>query len=180
MRETRTGGIAEFNKAMRRWLGADLNDWVVEKHKEIHIQVLNGMVYACPVGNPDEWLSRGAYSDISGGPTGKVKFKRAAPDGYTGGRARGGFQSSTTTPQGDDPNRIDPSGAAPKAEGRAVMQTLKPWSHSYITNNVEYILALNDRPNPNYPGKGWSKQAPLQWMEAEVEKVENWFKAGVI
>ena len=161
MTEIRQGGPNEFRRAIRAYY-KDIQKWQVRFHKDVHISVLNGMVERCPVGNTDLW----------------VEASLPAPPGYAGGRARGGFQSSVTTAPTGETGKVDPSGFPTKQDNVAAITSLKPWSKSWITNNVPYVVALNDRPNPNAPGKGWSTQAPLQWMEGEVELVHNLFGVG--
>lgn len=161
-----TGGPREFDRWVRRTFDEDVPDWEAKEHRKIHLQVVNEMVKGTPVGNPDNWHENSL----------------PAPVGYVGGRARSNWQSSHTVPKGGEPNGPNQSGypgaGETKTLNRQSIGGLKGYSRTFITNNTPYIVALNDRPNPHVPGMAWSTQAPLQWMEAALDRVGAQFDRG--
>lgn len=80
------------------------------------------------------------------------------------GRARGGWIPSISKPSGAVSRALDPSG---NGAIRAITQTfasskVPAYPVLYISNNVEYIGALND---------GHSQQAPAQFVEMAVAEM---------
>lgn len=86
-----------------------------------------------PVGDPDTW-------------------KRAAPSGYVGGRARGSWQYGFNAPPSSDPGTIDSSGGlAVQRIVAGVAANRAPGVH-YITSTLPYMRRLEY--------EAWSAQAP--------------------
>ena len=154
----------QFPAQMKKVLKKDVPNWQVAMHKKIHFQVDHEMVMRTPVGNAENWQPQ----------------SKPPPPGYVGGRARGNWQASTNWPIAGEVDRIDPSGNATVQANRAALAGLRPYSRSFETNNVPYINDLNDRPNPYHPGKAWSPQAPLQWMEGVLDKVAAQFERDAL
>ena len=92
------------------------------------------------------------------------------------GRARGNWLAGINQPVDVEAGVEDPSGGITIARGQLKVLRAKFVDDIWLSNNVPYIVPLNDRPNPRHPGSAWSSQAPLQWMENEVEKVKGWFE----
>lgn len=83
------------------------------------------------------------------------------------GRARGGWTLTLDAPvfdlsESDIPR--DPTGRI--IAGAAVLRNLKPFSVTYVQNNVPYIVALED---------GHSRQAPGGMVAVTIASVENKF-----
>jgi hypothetical protein len=154
------GGPNEFKSWMEKTVREDVPNWQAQMHQKIHFQVDRGVVLGTPVGNPELWQNPGS-----------------APPGYAGGRARGNWQASTGSPTAGEVERIDKSGSETIGSNGTVIQTIRPFSRSFETNNVPYIIALNDGLPP---GKQHSKQAPLQWIEGVLEKIEAQFKSDTL
>lgn len=106
------------------------------------IACLQSVVLATPVGNPTLWQD----------PTAK-------PAGYVGGRARGNWfvgLGRARTGQSDTP---DPSGGATIAAGTVEAGGTIPGQSIHITNNLPYIIPLNE---------GHSTQAPAGFVQNAV------------
>lgn len=87
------------------------------------------------------------------------------------GRARGNWQSSTIGPIAGETGKTDRHGQATIEENLRALATLKPYSRSWISNNVPYINRLNE---------GHSKQAPAGFVEASIEVAVNRFNRGAL
>jgi hypothetical protein len=59
-------------------------------------------------------------------------------------------------------------------QNRQDIDNVPPYPRTFITNNTPYIVVLNDGLN----GRQHSIQAPLQWMEAAIERVKAQFDIG--
>lgn len=156
----------KFPALLRKTMREDIPQWQAAMHKKIHVQVSNGMIKGTPVGNPELW-------DIYWETGGNLP---AYLDGYVGGRARGNWQSSIGVPTAGETGRVDKSGAETKAANRAAVSKVPPFNRSFITNNVPYIVVLNDGLN----GKQHTFQAPLQWMEGHLDLVAAQFQRDEI
>ena len=119
-------------------------------HRKVHFQLVDGLVSDTPVGNPKLW-------------------KSPPPPGYSGGRARGNWQSSIVGPRAGETGRIDASGSTTKRVNLAVINRLRTFTRSFITNNVPYIVRLNRSPQ-------WSKQQTPGWFERNVQRIRAQFK----
>lgn len=108
--------------------------------KKIFLDLGTAIVGATPVGDPDEW-------------------KRAAPPGYVGGRARGswqyGFNSPTPAEGAIDGRPVDkdnPSAHSATARLAAGVEGNPAFGVHYITSTVPYMRRLEY--------EAWSRQAP--------------------
>jgi len=80
------------------------------------------------------------------------------------GRARGGWQVAIgNRPQGQV-ERLDPSGDATIAAANAVIEKIVPFCVCHITNNVDYILDLEN---------GHSAQAPNGMLAVTFEELAS-------
>ena len=61
------------------------------------------------------------------------------------GRARGNWQLGIGSNPSGETGRTDKEGAATLLDGAAKLKTLLPFVPVFITNNVPYILILNDK-----------------------------------
>lgn len=81
------------------------------------------------------------------------------------GRARGNWLPSINTPDESKlRDNFDPSGSKAIGEAQSVASVVKPGDTVYISNNLEYIGALND---------GHSQQAPAGFVEKAVQVVKS-------
>ena len=139
---------------LRRWLKhqtrVNLPAWSGGVHREVHFQLVDGLVSDTPVGNPTLW-------------------KHPPPKGYSGGRAKGNWQSSIHRALPGETGRIDPSGRATKAANAAAIAKIQVPVASYISNNVPYIVRLNQAPQ-------WSKQQTPHWFERNLQRVRAQFE----
>lgn len=82
------------------------------------------------------------------------------------GRARGGWQLEIeTVPQGNTDN-LDRAGDGTFFQGLATLNGLRPYQLVWITNNVEYIIPLEE---------GHSQQKPKGWIAQTLERVRQQF-----
>jgi hypothetical protein len=105
--------------------------------------VLTNVVLATPVGNPTLW-----------------KQPESAPPGYVGGHARRNWQVGLRAPKNDELPGVDKSGTTAIAKGRGTIDAYRK-GKIYITNNVPYINRLNN---------GWSRQAPIGFVERSITR----------
>jgi hypothetical protein len=145
----------QFKAAMEKEIKIEIPSWQAAHHIKLHLQLVNELIANTPVGNPDLW-----------------KNPENRPKGYAGGRARGNWQSSLVGPPPGETGQLDSSGAGTLQANTAAINGLKPFTKSWITNNVPYILVLNDGLPP---GNQHTKQVPLLWVETAVEKVTAQF-----
>ncbi len=76
------------------------------------------------------------------------------------GRARGNWNVRIGAPDGGASENKDRSGGATIAKGSAVISRALPNDTVFITNNLPYIVSLND---------GSSKQAPAKFVERATQ-----------
>lgn len=83
------------------------------------------------------------------------------------GRARGGWQTTINTTIDGENGRLDKTGAAVMAEARAVLGSLKPFSIVYISNNVVYIIFLEE---------GTEKMKPYKMAALAMQRARRMFQ----
>lgn len=105
--------------------------------------ILQAVVFATPVGNPTIW-----------------KRPEDARPGYVGGRARANWFVGVGGAQTQVSEATDAAGGSTVAAGRAAMVGSTPGLPIHITNNLPYIVPLNE---------GHSLQAPAGFIEASVQ-----------
>lgn len=79
------------------------------------------------------------------------------------GRARANWFASFSAPSGQVSDRVDPSGGASIDRVRGAVSTGKAGHVFYLTNNLPYILRLE---------QGWSKQAPAGMVMLTVRRYQ--------
>lgn len=104
--------------------------------KRTALSVDRNLVLKTPVGNPDLWQN-----------------PNAAPDGYTGGRARANWIASLNAPKIVE---RDATTRQSNDEAESIMNSFNLGDTIYLANNVPYIRRLNE---------GWSKQAPTGFID---------------
>lgn len=82
------------------------------------------------------------------------------------GRSRGNWQVSTGEPAQGAVDTIDKDGAATISKGLAALEGLKPYEIVYISNNVPYIVYLEE---------GSSQQAPAGMVAVTIEELKAQF-----
>lgn len=107
--------------------------------RAVCIGLLNEIVTASPVGNPDLWKGD------------KYGFIRPPP-GYVGGRFRANWQVSVGTPASGELDQIDATGGVSISAGQTVINGVRCGPSVYIVNNLPYAIPLE---------YGHSKQAPV-------------------
>lgn len=144
---TVTGGVERYAQWSREMTRKRIPGWGENAANKVFIQVGDSLVLGTPVGDASYWQS-------------------PPPKGYTGGRARGGWQASQNHPAQSDINRIDPSGAAARAEVSKGLAGWKLGVRRFWTNSTPYILRL---------AHGWSRQAPDGWVPRALRQIANQF-----
>lgn len=132
------GTLGQFADEMKTVAGA------IEKNtsilvRKVALAALTTVVMATPVGNPTLW-----------------KHPRK---GYVGGRARANWLVGLGAPVSGAVDTVDPSGGGVLSAGSSAIGGAAPGMAIHITNNLDYIEALND---------GHSHQAPSAFVEAAV------------
>ena len=83
------------------------------------------------------------------------------------GRARGNWIPTIGSPAEYAFDRIDPTGTMSKAELIAMLPSIPPFSVCYISNNVNYIIFLEE---------GSSQKAPAGMVAVTIEELWEMFK----
>jgi hypothetical protein len=81
------------------------------------------------------------------------------------GRARGNWQQTTDSPATSTVETTDKSGGSTISAGTQVIATIRPFSISWLTNNLDYISELE---------KGHSQQAPHGMLAVTVNRLRAW------
>lgn len=132
--------LSDFADIMRRYAGlVETNAPRVQR--KVAAAVLQAVVMGTPVGQPDLW-------------------KGPHPKGYVGGRARANWMVGIgSAPDGEVGLDHDAIG-----QGQTTIEGAAAGSDIHITNNVPYIVPLND---------GHSHQAPAGFVETAIQVGAN-------
>lgn len=134
--------VREFNQAVTRFEKTLVPEQVALLHKKIALEALRRVVLKTPVDT---------------------------------GRARGNWQTTIDSPaEGEVRGRWKKTGRRSKQVGQStevmkgaqIIATARPFSTIFLTNNVPYIVRLEN---------GWSKQAPKGMVSTTVEELRAMF-----
>lgn len=114
-----------------------------EMQRRAAVDILRLVVLGTPVGNKTIWNEPGK-----------------ARVGYAGGRARANWFVSINSPTRTTTEAVDPHGGAAIAEGNSTISTAGPGNSIHLTNNLPYIIPLN---------QGHSHQAPIGFIERAIQ-----------
>jgi len=91
------------------------------------------------------------------------------------GGARANWQPSIGSPATGTVNATDPSGAATMAKVQAKIATMDAGDIIYLTNNLPYILKLEEGGYPDGPKTigGFSRKAPAGMVALTVQKFQS-------
>lgn len=117
----------------------------------ITLALFSGTVESTPVGDPSGW-----------------KYPDRAPPGYVGGRLKGNWQVSQSTPATGTLDTVDPSGRETIAKIVAGMGGLG--SVTYLANNLPYAYRIEF--------DGWSKQAPAGMVRINFARINQHVRAA--
>jgi hypothetical protein len=81
------------------------------------------------------------------------------------GRARGNWQVSIGSPAVGELETTDKAGGSTIAKGSQGIQQVQPYTVSWITNNLDYIEALEG---------GHSQQAPAGMLNVTFQRLKGW------
>lgn len=129
--------LSDFADGMRKY-AEQVEKNAPRVQREVAAAVLAAVVMATPVGQPALW-------------------KGPAPKGYVGGRARANWFVGLGAPASQ---LTDEVGRDAVGDGNAALATIAPGTDVHITNNVPYIVPLND---------GHSHQAPAAFVETAIQ-----------
>jgi len=139
--------VRKFNKELAAFAATLEPQHIVPFTKKIAFQVLEGVIFNTPV---DTGRARGNWLlEIGSEPKEEVdRFGSGAHPEATEGN-------------------VGPAGSAARDAGLGKLSTLKPFVPIYITNNVPYIMALEE---------GHSKQIqPHQMIKGTLDRVKAQF-----
>lgn len=139
---------AQFRRNMDR-LAAKVDRGATRIQRTTAGAILQAVVLGTPVGNPTLW-------------------QKKPPAGYSGGRARANWQVGLGGPVEGNVDKKDPAGSATIGTGRSRIDTSQPGRPIHLTNNLPYIIPLNE---------GHSTQAPAGFVEAAVRVGEEHARA---
>lgn len=137
-----TSNLKEFNAGLDQFYKKDVEGFASMAVRRVAFAVDRAVVMGTPVGNPSLW-------------------KRKAPKGYVGGRARANWIPTLGVPNTGTVDRIDKQGAATIALLAPVTADFRLGQTIWISNNLEYIVPLNN---------GHSTQAPAGYVEMAVQE----------
>lgn len=110
--------------------------------RKVALNILSLVVLATPVGNKNIWLE-----------------PNKAPVGYVGGRARANWYVGVGSAPGDETEDVDSGGQSTIDRGRSIIEAAPGKVPIYLTNNLPYIVPLNE---------GHSHQAPAGFVDTAV------------
>ena len=90
------------------------------------------------------------------------------------GRAKGNWLVGKTLSSKSNPNKFDKSGEVTKAAAVAATKSFKPFSITYIFNNIPYVIHL-DQGTTNYLD-GFSPKAPAGMTPVAMNSLQVSFK----
>lgn len=126
---------------------------VESTRRAVCIKLFSAIILDTPVGNPDLW-------------------KGKAPAGYSGGRLRANWQTTTHRPAEAVINRKDPNGVAAmnrinRGLGNGKGKDVVVW----FTNNLPYANRIEF--------EGWSSQAPAGMVRKNVIRFDRLIKEAI-
>lgn len=111
--------------------------------RRVAVDILRLVVLGTPVGNKTIWNEPGK-----------------ARVGYAGGRARANWFVSINSPSHTTTDNVDPGGGGAISAGSSTISTAGPGNSIHLTNNLPYIIPLNE---------GHSHQAPVGYIELAIQ-----------
>ena len=126
-------------------IGLELEAIVNGEAIGVAFELYNGLTRVTPVGDPSLW-------------------KDPAPAGYVGGRARSNWFMSSGAANRTTTEDTQPTKSAQVANNAIAAANAVIYPTIIISNNLPYILPLND---------GHSSQAPKKFVEMEINRVTN-------
>lgn len=136
-----TSNLREFNAGLDDFADNEVPEFVEMAVRRVAFAIDRALVMSTPVGNPDLW-------------------KRPAPKGYVGGRARANWIPTLNTPSQVPSERKDKQGSATIALLAPVAQKYRLGDTLWLSNSVPHIVPLNE---------GHSTQAPAGYVEMAIE-----------
>lgn len=136
-----TSNLREFNAGLDDFANNEVPEFVSMAVRRVAFAIDRALVMSTPVGNPDLW-------------------KRPAPKGYVGGRARANWIPTLNTPSMVPSERKDKQGSASIALLAPVTQQYRIGDTLWLSNSLPYIVRLNE---------GHSTQAPSGYVEMAIE-----------
>jgi hypothetical protein len=137
-----TSNLKEFNAGLDQFYKKDVEGFASMAVRRVAFAIDRAVVMGTPVGNPSLW-------------------KRKAPKGYVGGRARANWIPTLGVPHTGTVDRIDKQGAATIALLAPVTADFRLGQTIWISNSLPYIVPLNN---------GHSTQAPAGYVEMAVQE----------
>lgn len=137
-----TSNLREFNAGLDDFANNEVPEFVSMAVRRVAFAIDRALVMSTPVGNPDLW-------------------KRPAPKGYVGGRARANWIPTLNVPATAESGRKDKQGAATIGLLAPVAQKYRIGDTIFLSNSVPYIVRLNE---------GHSTQAPSGYVEMAIER----------
>lgn len=134
--------LAQFASNMRRYAD-NIGRNRTKVKRTTALAVLSGVVLGTPVGNPTLWADG------------------HAPAGYVGGRARANWFVGLGGPNKTVTTAKDSAGSATVSQGSSVIDRVGPDQPVHLTNNLPYIVPLNE---------GHSHQAPAGFVQQAVQQ----------
>jgi hypothetical protein len=133
--------LAAFNRSLEEFHKRDVVDAASMLVRRVAFAIDRQLVMSTPVGNPDLW-------------------KRPAPKGYVGGRARANWIPTLNVPATAAVEKRDKAGAATMALLAPVTADFKLGDQIWLSSNIKYIQRLNE---------GHSTQAPAGFVELAIQ-----------
>lgn len=148
----------QFKAEIKAYTDGLLPQQVLQFTKVLAMHILRGVVSKTPVGNPTLW-------------------KHPAPKGYVGGHARMNWQVSLQAPVTGEIPGADATGFTATMTGLVTMAGAKAYQPIWITNNVPYILVLENGRGPVDGVMRGSAQAPHGMLGVTMQELRRDFGA---
>lgn len=142
--------LAQFTKGLNEEI-VKLRTSSEKTVRQVAFVIDRELVRRTPVGNPDLWKANAGKKRGDPGYVGAD---------YTGGRARANWLPSLETPSEEVIEEPDPTGAGAINKMAQVTAAFKLGQKIFISNNLEYIQALED---------GHSSQAPNGFVSGSIQ-----------
>jgi hypothetical protein len=134
--------LRQFAQSMNN-LGNRIERRGPEVQRLVALEILRQVIFGTPVGNKEIWLEPGK-----------------ARVGYVGGRARANWFVGIGIAPAGTTEAIDAGGGQALQAGADLIRTSTPGLDIHLTNNLPYIVPLN---------QGHSHQAPAGFIERAIQ-----------
>jgi len=143
---TKIDNFDDFSKELNKFKLSNIPNEANKFQRVVALKALTGIVEKTPVGNPDVWKDG------------------RAPKGYVGGTLRQNWQLDIGTEADHQILNAKDGKRDAISNGLLVLSRLRPFENVIISNNVDYVLAVENGHS--------TTQAPNGMVELTVQGLE--------